>query len=420
MYKVSGYRRVVCMKRGHYLQIKEAAAFLGVASQTLRRWDETGQLAPDIRNLKTGYRYYSIENLERYEKNMYEENRKDPVAEFLPYSFDFIDLFSGIGGIRLPFEKLGGRCVFSSEIDPACKKTYRYIFDEEPHDDITKIGVEEIPPHDVLLAGFPCQPFSVAGVSKYNSLGWEHGFEHKTKGTLFFHIARILKAHRPKAFLLENVKNLKSHDHGKTFSVIMDTLKKDLNYTVVEHKIIDARHFLPQHRERIFIVGFRDDIQFSFPELSARTKSLKDILDPAPDPKYTLSDKLWDYLQRYADKHRAKGNGFGYGLADPENPDAVTRTLSARYHKDGSEILIPRPDGNPRRLTPAECARLMGFPPEYESLPVSDTQAYRQFGNAVVVPVIASLAREIIKSLRRAYPPSDAAEISTPPLVYLK
>lgn len=328
--------------------------------------------------------------------------------------FRFIDLFSGIGGLRIPFDELGGKCVFSCENDPYAVKTYNAMFGESPLRDIREVEAKDVPEHDVLVAGFPCQPFSLAGVSKYNSLGWGHGFEHATKGTLFFHIAKILSYHKPKAFLLENVKNLRSHDGGKTFSVIMRTLQDELGYKTVEANVIDARALVPQHRERIFIVGFKEKTDFLFPELPDGNPKLKDILDPSPDPKYTLSDKLWTYLQRYAEKHRARGNGFGYGLA---NLEGISRTLSARYYKDGSEILIPQEGKNPRRLTPAECARLMGFPPRYEKLPVCDTQAYKQFGNAVVVPVVKHVARAILEKLlalepNSGKPPSGFEEAS--------
>lgn len=321
--------------------------------------------------------------------------------------FSFIDLFAGIGGIRIPFERKGGKCVFSSEIDRFCQKTYMENFGETPEGDITKIKAVDIPDHDLLLAGFPCQPFSIAGVSKKLSLGMNHGFQDEKQGNMFFNIARILKEKRPKIFLLENVKNLKSHDKGRTFDIIKNTLL-DLNYNIFD-EVIDAVKYVPQHRERIFIAGFNNecfqDVKFEFPVKENKNPlSIKDILEENPDPKYTLSDHLWNYLQDYADKHRRKGNGFGYGLIDPE-VDQYTRTLSARYHKDGSEILIKQAGENPRRLTPRECARLMGFPDTFRIV-VSDTQAYRQFGNAVAVPVIEAIATKIIpylKNRRRSY-----------------
>lgn len=325
--------------------------------------------------------------------------------------FNFIDLFAGIGGIRKGFDAIGGHCVFTSEWNKFAQQTYAANFRDNhpPHGDITTIGIGEIPDHDVLLAGFPCQPFSIAGVSKKNSLGRKHGFLDETQGTLFFDVARILKARRPAAFLLENVKNLTSHDKGRTFQVILKTLTEDLGYKVW-HKVIDAQHFVPQHRERIVIVGFRDEVPFSWENLALPAKGsvrLKSILHPengsevaeasytlGPDAivngKYTLTDKLWQYLQGYADKHKAAGNGFGFGLVSPND---VARTLSARYFKDGSEILVSQgKKRNPRRLTPRECARLMGYDDSFR-IPVSDTQAYKQFGNSVAVPVFEAVAR---------------------------
>lgn len=311
------------------------------------------------------------------------------------YRFKFIDLFAGIGGMRLAFERVGGECVFSSEWDKYCQKTYFANFKDIPHGDITEISEKEIPDHDILVAGFPCQPFSIAGVSKKNSLGRVHGFLDKTQGTLFFDVARIISSKRPKAFLLENVKNLLSHDKGNTFKVIKQTLE-ELNYQV-SYKVIDGKQFVPQHRERIYIVGLDKDVYgpnkaVDFPNPQICNKKLKDILEIDVSEKYTLSDKLWSYLQVYAAKHKAKGNGFGYGLADL---NGYTRTLSARYYKDGSEILIPQSGRNPRRLTPRECARLQGFPDSFEIM-VSDTQAYKQFGNSVVVDAVEATARQII------------------------
>ncbi|PJA86578.1 MAG: DNA (cytosine-5-)-methyltransferase [Candidatus Moranbacteria bacterium CG_4_9_14_3_um_filter_42_9] len=313
--------------------------------------------------------------------------------------FRFIDLFAGIGGIRRPFEKLGGKCVFTSEYDKYCQITYQFNFGEFPAGDITKIDEKDIPDHDILLAGFPCQPFSIAGVSKKNSLGLEHGFKDKKQGNLFFDIARILKEKKPKAFLLENVKNLKSHDKGRTFKVIENTLKA-LGYNLFI-EIIDAADFVPQHRERILIVGFRKDIypdiNFTFPQQRKRKTDIADILEKEVDQKYTLSSRLWKYLKSHAEKHKKMGNGFGFGLIDPEK-DKTTRTLSARYYKDGSEILIKQKGKNPRRLTPRECARLMGIGDDFK-IPVSDNQAYKQFGNSVVVPVIEAVAEEMIKTI---------------------
>lgn len=305
----------------------------------------------------------------------------------------FIDLFAGIGGMRIAYERAGGHCVYSNEWNKYSQQTYYANFGEQPEGDITKVNENNIPNHDILVAGFPCQPFSIAGVSKKQSLGRATGFEDKTQGTLFFDICRILKAKRPKAFMLENVKNLCSHDKGRTFKVIMDSLD-ELNYEVF-YDILDGQYYVPQHRERIVIVGFDrnrygSDINFDF-KLNPNVKKpvMNDILETDVDEKYTLSDKLWTYLQNYAAKHKAAGNGFGYGIADKEG---VSRTLSARYYKDGSEILIAQDGKNPRKLTPRECARLQGFPDNFK-IPVSDTQAYKQFGNSVVVPLMSEVAR---------------------------
>ncbi|WP_227340276.1 DNA (cytosine-5-)-methyltransferase [Sphingopyxis sp. P8] len=329
-------------------------------------------------------------------------------------AFRFIDLFAGIGGMRIGFEAIGGKCVFTSEWDRYSQKTYRQNFpDSDDHvfaGDIRPYGEDpsKIPPFDVLLAGFPCQPFSLAGVSKKNSLGRAHGFACEEQGNLFFEIARILDHHRPSAFLLENVKNLKSHDKGRTFEVIRRTLEEDLGYRI-ETRIISSAPFVPQKRQRIFIVGFREDAGFRFedfdrcvppeeewPKLGAILHSHNEI-----DPKYTLTPNLWQYLQDYRKKHEKAGNGFGFTA---HGPDDVARTLSARYHKDGSEILIQQKGTRPRRLTPTECARLMGFERDGRNwqIPVSDTQAYRQFGNAVVVPVVEAIARAMQPALMRA------------------
>lgn len=340
-------------------------------------------------------------------------------------AFSFIDLFAGIGGMRLGFESAGGECKFSLEWDKNSQKTYRENFgDEKIFGDIREITEKQefgiIPSHDVLLAGFPCQPFSIAGVSKKNSLGRAHGFACEAQGTLFFDVAQIIQAHRPKAFVLENVKNLRSHDRGNTFRVIMDVLKDQLGYDV-HVETLDAKGFVPQHRERVFIVGFRERMGFAWdarrvPDTNAM--NLASVLHPEDgtesaeppytegrkavvSPKYTLSDHLWSYLQAYKRKHETKGNGFGYSLFSASSTYA--RTLSARYHKDGSEILIEGRKGrNPRRLTPRECARLMGFdsPSRTFKIPVSDTQAYRQFGNSVVVPVVSEVARLVAPVVR--------------------
>jgi DNA (cytosine-5)-methyltransferase 1 len=336
----------------------------------------------------------------------------------------FIDLFAGIGGLRQAFESQGARCVFTSEWNKFSQQTYlaNYGQTHPVVGDITQIDEKAIPDHDVLLAGFPCQPFSLAGVSKKNSLGRAHGFADETQGTLFFDVARILAEKRPAAFLLENVKNLKSHDKGRTFDVIMRTLE-GLGYRVYT-KVIDAKHWTPQHRERVAIVGFRESTPFSWDLLAMPSNaglSISDILHKTDgtEPilahdgdkyfshkaqgvldKYTLTDKLWAYLQNYAAKHREKGNGFGYGLVYPDKPNCIARTLSARYHKDGSEILVYQGENkNPRRLTPRECARLMGYPDTFK-IPVSDTQAYQQFGNSVVMPAFAAIAKAIMPLIK--------------------
>ncbi|MBI1679650.1 DNA cytosine methyltransferase [Citrobacter portucalensis] len=380
-----------------------------------------------------------------------------PPAHHPHYAFRFIDLFAGIGGIRRGFEAIGGQCVFTSEWNKHAVRTYKannycdplqHRFNEDirditlsHHDGVSDQQAAEhirqhVPEHDVLLAGFPCQPFSLAGVSKKNALGRAHGFACDTQGTLFFDVVRIIDARRPAIFVLENVKNLKSHDQGKTFRIIMQTLN-ELGYDVADAadngpddpKIIDGQHFLPQHRERIVLVGFRRDLNlksdFTLRDIVTRypprRTTLAELLEPTVDAKYVLTPVLWKYLYRYAKKHQARGNGFGYGMVYPGNPDSVTRTLSARYYKDGAEILIDRgwdmalgekdfddPQNQrhrPRRLTPRECARLMGFesPQGYQfRIPVSDTQAYRQFGNSVVVPAFAAVARLLEPKIRQA------------------
>lgn len=336
-----------------------------------------------------------------------------------PGDFRFIDLFAGIGGIREAFESEGGQCVFTSEWDSYAQKTYaaNYRDGELLNGDITKVETFDIPDHDILLAGFPCQPFSIAGVSKKKSLGRSHGFEDETQGTLFFDVARIIREKQPTAFVLENVKNLTSHDKGNTFSVIMRTLEEDLGYKV-SPRVIDGQHWVPQHRERIIMVGFREDSGFNWDMLNLPPKGSVEIgeilhktdgfepylvhdgdkyfnySDQKVLDKYTLTDKLWLYLQNYAAKHKASGNGFGFGLV---KENSIARTLSARYYKDGSEILIYQEGKNPRRLTPRECARLMGFDDSYV-IPVSDTRAYKQFGNSVVVPAFREVAR-VVKPL---------------------
>lgn len=370
--------------------LRVLAEKLSVTARTISRWEKRQSQIPLF-----------------VEPALREILQMDPIRSDGPTSFTFIDLFAGIGGMRSGFETAGGRCVFTSEWNPWAQKTYRENFgNEEIAGDITLVNEYEIPDHDVLVAGFPCQPFSIAGVSKKNALGRPHGFECETQGTLFFDVERIIAAKRPKVFLLENVKNLLSHDRGNTFRVIYQTLTKKLGYHV-EYRVIDGQHFVPQHRERILIAGFKEETGFSFDDLPLpdRGPRMREILHPedgseAPEgeftqgakakvnPKYVLSDKLWQYLQAYAEKHRKAGNGFGFGMVDKGD---IARTLSARYYKDGSEILVKRGKKNPRRLTPRECARLMGFPKEFR-IPVSDTQAYKQFGNSVVVPVIEAVA----------------------------
>lgn len=378
--------------RGRFTQ-KSLAEQLDVSIKTIGRWEREeikcpSHIAPALKEL--------LRNKSQTADN----------AEM----FTFIDLFAGIGGIRLGFQSAGGRCVFTSEWNDWSQKTYVENFGNEHAivGDIVPYPAEDIPDHDVLLAGFPCQPFSIAGVSKKNALGRPHGFECTTQGTLFFDVARIIATKRPKAFLLENVKNLLSHDKGNTFKVIIQTLKEELGYDV-HFRVIDGKSWVPQHRERIIIVGFREKTGFSFDSLQLPKEGpkLSSILHPedgteqeeAPftvgdmakvHEKYILTNNLWSYLQAYAAKHKAAGNGFGFGLVGKND---TSRTLSARYYKDGSEILIERGKGkNPRRLTPRECARLMGFPDTHKII-VSDTQAYRQFGNSVIVPVMREVAR---------------------------
>jgi DNA (cytosine-5)-methyltransferase 1 len=400
---------------------KDLANLLEVYAKTVSRW-ETGKVRPPamagraIRDLMREHRENAVFT--------------PPPAEIAgDGAFTFIDLFAGIGGIRLGFERAGGRCVFTSEWNSWAQQTYKTNFGDSHKiaGDITKIPADEIPAHDVLLAGFPCQPFSIAGVSKKNSLGRAHGFACDTQGTLFFDVVRIIAERQPKAFLLENVKNLVSHDKGNTFRVIMRTLEEELGY-VVKARVIDAKPFLPQHRERIFLAGFRKDTGFSFDEVAIPSEGprLRSILHPEDGSqlaekhyttgpkakvaeKYTLTDGLWKYLQDYAAKHKAAGNGFGFGLV---GPDDVARTLSARYYKDGSEILVSRgKTKNPRRLTPRECIRLMGYPDDFR-IEVSDTQAYKQAGNSVCVPVVEAIA----KAMRPHILALVAAEAGTPML----
>ncbi len=386
-------------KARQYFSQKQIAEHCCVGPRTVRRWERSDTV------IKPAYGAALRELLIPVKEKNINENKD--------VDFTFIDLFAGIGGIRKGFESIGGKCIWTSEWNKYAQQTYRENFsmDHDLAGNITEIVPKTVPDHDVLLAGFPCQPFSIAGVSKKNSLGVAHGFACEAQGTLFFDVAKIIREKQPVAFLLENVKNLERHDSGNTFRVIMDVLENDLGYRVYP-KVIDAKGFVPQHRERLYLVGFREETTFSWdsfrrPEPDAVL--LGDILHRKGEKisehdagkgyydekkgmaaaKYTLSDNLWVYLQNYAAKHKAKGNGFGFGLVTRKD---TTRTLSARYHKDGSEILVSRgPGRNPRRLTPRECARLMGYPDDFV-IPVSDTQAYRQFGNSVVVPVIRQIA----------------------------
>ena len=302
--------------------------------------------------------------------------------------FTFIDLFAGIGGMRLPFQELGGTCVFSSEIDKFACQTYAANWGETPRGDITKIDASDIPHFDLLLGGFPCQAFSVAG--------HKQGFAD-TRGTMFFEIERIIEYHQPSCFLLENVKGLISHNQGQTFATIMDILQNKLGYKVY-YQVFDAKYFgVPQHRERIYIVGFKDhSIDFNFPTPPNIPVKLGDILESNVDKRFNVSDKMWEYHQARKQEQLAKGNGFGYCLFNAESP--YTSTLLARYYKDGSEILVEQPGQNPRRLTPRECARLQGFPDSFK-LVCSNTQCYKQFGNSVAVPVVRTIAQEICRQL---------------------
>lgn len=384
---------------------REIAERVGKNAKTIGRWEKGETPCPTM--------------LEPALRDMLQTPKTGTVTG--DHRFRFVDLFAGIGGIRMGFEVHGGECVFTSEWNDFSKKTYIENYGDYHQfvGDIVPFPAEDVPDHDVLLGGFPCQPFSIAGVSKKNSLGRPHGFECTTQGTLFFDVARMIATKRPAAFLLENVKNLLSHDKGNTFGVILQTLRDELGYDV-HYKVIDGQHFTPQHRERIIIVGFREKTGFSWDDLRLptngprlasilhKTDGTEPVLSWDEDrffdhkkrviqPKYTLTPKLWAYLQAYAEKHRAAGNGFGYGLV---YPDSVTRTLSARYHKDGSEILVWQgKNKRPRRLTPRECARLMGFPDTFK-IPVSDTQAYRQFGNSVVMPVMKEVSRIMVPHIQ--------------------
>lgn len=383
------------------LTVPQAATALGYTEREVYRW-ESGQVRP---------KPPVLDRLRTLKPVLRKARDKDA-------AFTFIDLFAGIGGLRLGFEAIGGECIFTCERDRYCQQTYLANFCDDAHaiaGDIREVREADIPAHDVLLAGFPCQPFSIAGVSKKNALNRPHGFACDAQGTLFFELARIIAHHRPKAFLLENVKNLVNHDQGRTFRVIRNVLTEELGYHV-DTRVLDAKSWVPQHRERIFIAGFRDDDSFTFETMKVpdplRGPNLSTVLhsengsekpekpftsgrQAAVSDKYTLSDHLWNYLKTYAEKHRQKGNGFGFGLF---GPDDIARTLSARYFKDGSEILIRQRGEAPRRLTPRECARLMGFDQSRKDpfrIPVSDTQAYKQFGNAVVVPAVKAVAKHM-------------------------
>lgn len=368
------------------LSLEEAATLAGVSDRQIRRYEDITESGCDPS-------FLVLDALKRAASVW-----STPEPEI--HSFRFIDLFAGIGGLRRPFEEIGGKCIFTSEWDRFSRQTYAANFHDDPFEhefagDIRPYAKEpsRVPSHDVLLAGFPCQPFSIAGVSKKNALGRPHGFLCDTQGTLFYDLAKILAHHRPAAFLLENVKNLESHDGGKTFATIMNVLEKELGYNV-QYRVVSSHPWVPQRRQRIFIVGFRDNTKFDFDSLVIPDKRpvLGDILERDVPAKYTLTDHLWGYLRKYKEKHQEAGNGFGYSLFGPND---IARTLSARYYKDGSEILIEQAGKGPRRLTPRECSRLMGFDGPRDCafvIPVSDTQAYRQFGNAVVVPAVRAVA----------------------------
>ena len=373
------------------LSVEESAKLLRVTDRSIRRYETTGPRGSEPSPL-------AMQFMQQMATAAGLQTKVKPLRK----AFRFIDLFAGIGGLRRPFEEIGGECVFTAEWDRYSRQTYAANFHDNPfvHEfagDIRPYADEpsRVPRHDVLLAGFPCQPFSIAGVSKKNALGRPHGFLCDTQGTLFYDLAKIIAHHRPAAFLLENVKNLERHDGGRTFATIMNILINELGYNV-DYRVISSAPWVPQKRERVFIVGFRDQTNFDFGDLvvpDGRSPVLGDILEVEVPAKYTLTEHLWGYLQGYKEKHARAGNGFGYSVFGPGD---VTRTLSARYFKDGSECLVWQPDSRPRRLTPRECARLMGFDEPRGSefkIPVSDTQAYRQFGNAVVVPVVRAVAK---------------------------
>ncbi len=416
MDKITTQKLLGRVRMGH--SQAEVAKMLGVSPKTIGRWEKGS----------TSFPPYLGDALKG--RLVHEQAMGD---------FTFIDLFAGIGGTRLGFESIGGRCIFTAEWDKFARQTYIENFGiDEDHEfvgDVTEVDARDIPDHDVLLAGFPCQPFSIAGVSKKNSLGRPHGFEDETQGTLFFDVARIIAEKRPRAFMLENVRNLLSHDKGRTFEVVRRTLTEELGYHFF-FKVLDASSHVPQGRKRIIMIGFnRDDFDkapnFDFDQIvvPGPKPTMRSILHPEDGSEiaeppytcglrskvadaYTLTPRLWDYLQNYAIKHRQAGNGFGFGLV---GPDDVARTLSARYYKDGSEILVGRGKRKiPRRLTPRECARLMGFPDNFR-IPVSDTQAYRQFGNSVVVPLISSVAELMLPLIDRADKKSSIGHLTSVP-----
>ena len=381
------------------LSMEEAGRRIGKSERTVRRY-ENGETRVDAGDLM----------IMRTEAALAGGPRPQPQRT----DFTFIDLFAGIGGLRRGFESIGGRCIFTSEWDKYAQTTYHANYrDNRPAEgDIRKFSEQPalVPDHDVLLAGFPCQPFSIAGVSKKNALGRPHGFLDVTQGTLFYDTARIIAEKRPKAFLLENVKNLQRHDGGRTFETIVEVLTAELGYQI-DYRVISSASWVPQKRERIFIVGFREPSAFSFEAMIIppveQGPTLGAILDSGVPEKYTLTEHLWNYLQNYKAKHEAAGHGFGFGLF---GPDDVARTLSARYYKDGSEILIRQDGKRPRRLTPRECARLMGYDKPGEArfnIPVSDTQAYKQFGNSVVVPVVEAIAAHMAPHLQVALARSE-------------
>lgn len=390
------------------LSIDEAAKLVRVTERSIRRYEVFGPRGSEPSPL-------AMDLLRRFAQ------ASIPTVTATTQQFRFIDLFAGIGGLRRPFEEIGGKCVFTAEWDRYSRQTYTANFHDNPSEhelagDVRPFADQpsRVPEHDVLLAGFPCQPFSIAGVSKKNALGRPHGFLCDTQGTLFYDLAKIIGHHRPAAFLLENVKNLERHDGGRTFATIMHVLTKELGYQV-DYRVISSAPWVPQKRERVFIVGFREKSAFRFDDLrvpQGRHPVLGDIFEKNVPAKYTLTQHLWNYLQGYKEKHAKAGNGFGYSTFGPND---VSRTLSARYYKDGSESLILQPGNRPRRLTPRECARLMGFDEPQGStfkIPVSDTQAYRQFGNAVVVPVVRAVATIMAPHIRQAMPRDQAAVVS--------